>query len=260
MKRMLRIHWNGMKIAFFTMATYRVDFFAGIIVVLASSLLSPLFILLIYENGGSIGEYTIEQVLLIQGIYLMVSGVGSILFFDIVFATTFRVREGTLDILLLKPHPLLSTLISSCYNNSGIANVLGGLILFVYAICRMPKIAVAQWLLAVFLFGVALAVLFAFSVILAALGIVWVGNSRLLEIYSSIARFASYPVTIFNRTIRIILSFYIPVAMLGFFPAAALMDIRIPSLLVSLLSSMLFVSAALLFWKIMIKRYTSSGG
>jgi ABC-2 type transport system permease protein len=260
MKKMLRIHLHGMKLAFFSSAAYRLDFFIGLLVVLAGVLLSPLMIILIYQNGASIGDYNIYQIFLIQGVYLTASGFGSIFFFDIVFSTTFRVREGTFDVLLLKPHSLLSTLIATSYNNSGIANVLGGLLLLFYALFHLPTVAITQWLLFIFLFIIALAILFAFSVILAALGIVWVGNSRLFDIYNSVSRFASYPVTIFQKTIRMILSFFIPVAMLGFFPASILLNIEIPSLFISIICSVLFIGLSLLFWQYMIRRYTSTGG
>lgn len=260
MKKALRIHLHGLKIAFFTAAAYRFDFFVELLVILASTLLSPLLIILIYQNGATIGDYSIYQIFLIQGIYLTTSGLGSIFFFDIVQSTTYRVREGTFDILLLKPHSLLSILIATSYNNSGIANVLGGLLLVGYALCHLPPVTMAQWLLFLLLLIIALVVLFAISVILAALGIVWVGNSRLLDIYGSVARFASYPLTIFKKPIKILLSFLIPVAMLGFLPASVLLQLSAPFIWVSVACSILFLGLSLTFWRLMIRRYTSAGG
>lgn len=260
MKKMLQIHLNGMKIAFFSAAAYRLDFFIGILVVLSGVLLNPLFIILIYRNGAAIGEYSIYQIFLIQGVYLIVSGFGSTFFFNIVYSTTFMVREGIFDILMLKPHPVLSNLIAMGYSTDGLANVLGGLLLFIYAMAHLIPATPVQWLLFAFIFVIAMLVIFSFSVILAALGIVWVGNSRLFDIYNSIAKFAAYPVNIFQKTIRMILTFLFPIAMLGFFPAAVLMGIKIPELFISLLCSIVFAGASQLLWRSMLRRYTSTGG
>lgn len=260
MNKLLRIHLHGIKIAFFTDAAYRLDFFVELLVALAGSLLSPLMTILIYHNGASIGDYSIEQIFLIQGVYLTATGFGSLLFFQIVNHTTYLAREGTLDILLLKPHPLLSVLIATSYNNSGVSNILGGLLLFFYAASRLPPASPVQWLLFVCLLIVSLSVLLAFSVILAALGIVWVGNSRLFEIYDSIAQFASYPVTIFQKTLRVILTYLLPVAMIGFLPASVLMNPATPLLAAAVVCSFAFLGLSLLFWTVMIRRYTSSGG
>jgi len=260
MRKLLQIHLHGMKLAFFSSAAYRSDFFIGLLVVLAGGLLSPLLIVLIYQNGASIGGYSIYQIFLIQGVYLIASGFGAVLFFDIVFSTSFRVREGTFDILLLKPHSLLSILIATSYNNNGIANVFGGMFLFIYALYHIPSVSTSEWLLFIFLFVIALTTLLAFSVILAALGIIWVGNSRLFDIYNSISKFASYPVTIFQKNLRMILSFFIPVAMLGFIPASVMLNLSSPSLYISVICCILFFGISLLFWKYMIRRYTSTGG
>lgn len=260
MKRLLRIHLHGMKIAFFTAAAYRFDFFVDLLVSLAGSLLSPLMTVLIYHNGASIGDYSAEQVFLIQGIYLTATGFGSLFFFSIVNQTTYLAREGMLDILLLKPHSLLSVLIATSYNNSGLSNILGGLLLFGYAATHLPPASPIQWLLFFGLFVISLTVLLGFSVILAALGIVWVGNSRLFELYDSISRFASYPITIFQKTLRIILTCFLPVAMIGFLPAAVLMNLPTPWLAASVLCCFAFLGLSLLFWSVMIRRYTSSGG
>ncbi|MHB1485870.1 MAG: ABC transporter permease [Saccharofermentanales bacterium] len=260
MMKLVRFHLYGMKMAFFSSAAYRMDFFTGLLVMLAGTLLSPLLIIIIYQNGATLGNYSVYQIFLMQGIYLIVTGFGSILFFDIVFDTTFRVREGTLDILLLKPQSLLSNLIATNYNNGGIANILGGSLLFAYALYHLPAVAFRQCIFFIISIFFALAILFAFSVILAALGIVWIGNSRLFDIYNSISKFASYPMTIFSKPIRAILSFFIPVAMLGFIPASLLSRPVDPSVYITAASSIVFVASSLLFWRIMIKRYTSAGG
>lgn len=260
MHKLLRIHLHGMKIAFFTAAAYRFDFFVELLVTLAGSLLSPLMTILIYSNGASIGDYSLEQIFLIQGVYLTATGFGSLFFFSIVNYTTYLAREGTLDILLLKPHSLLSVLIATSYNNSGLSNILGGLLLFLFAVAHLPPALPVQWLLFLCLFIVSLTVLLAFSVILAALGIVWVGNSRLFELYDSIARFASYPVTIFQKTLRLILTYLLPVAMIGFLPASVLLNPAPPQLALAVLCCFAFLGLSLLFWTVMIRRYTSSGG
>ena len=88
----------------------------------------------------------------------------------------------------------------------------------------------------------------------------WVGNSRIYEIFDSIVSFGSYPRSIFSRAFQTIISYIIPIAVIGFLPASALLGKRSEGLLATGMICLVFFLISAVFWKSMLKQYTSAGG
>jgi ABC-2 type transport system permease protein len=88
----------------------------------------------------------------------------------------------------------------------------------------------------------------------------WVGNSRIYEIFDSITAFGNYPRTIFSKTFQTIISYVIPVSVIAFYPASALLGKDISGILPILLVCMVFFILSLGVWKLMLSKYTSAGG
>lgn len=251
---------QGMKSAFASRMAYRLDFFISLLIMIANVLLGPLLTLLIYTGGASFPRYTIYEALLIQGTFYIATGIASVLFFGIVGTATSLVREGTLDILLLRPHSLIASLMTASYDIDGFGNILCGIFLFVFSAIHIRTAGFAGILLFVLLLIPSVFVLFGFSVFLASLSIVWIGNSRLFEVYDVVSRFAMYPATIYTRLIRVFVTFIIPVAMIGFIPSSVLLGKADFLDFMSIPCTFVFVCVALLLWRHMIRRYTGAGG
>lgn len=256
----VKMHFQSLKAAFAAQVAYRWNFIISNIIILLSVFLGPLLTLLIYKNGASFVGWGMYEVFLLQGIFLMSTGVAYSFFFGIIWNTTGSVRDGNFDQFLLKPRPLLSIVMATGYGGIDIGNLLAGIILFVIALYNLPKIEAYQWILFILLFVVSLTVLFSFAVILASLGIVWIGNSRLFEIFTGISQFGLYPASIFSKAIKFTISFIVPIAMVGFVPATVLLSKEFSGILPGVLCSVLFLIAAIFLWRIMVKRYTSAGG
>jgi ABC-2 type transport system permease protein len=87
-----------------------------------------------------------------------------------------------------------------------------------------------------------------------------VGNSRIPEIFDSIMTFGKYPITIFPQAIKGIATFVIPVGMIGFFPASALLGRLEPVTLFAVLPCVLFMFFGIWIYQKMVKLYEGVGG
>jgi len=88
----------------------------------------------------------------------------------------------------------------------------------------------------------------------------WVGNSRIYEIFDSITAFGNYPRSIFSKAFQNLISYIIPIAIIGFFPASALLGKSIDGALAAMGICLVFFIFSMLFWRKMLSLYTSAGG
>lgn len=256
----LRIHLQGVKTALASRMAYRVDFFLSIVIMLFEEMLAPLITILVYHNGASFPGWSVYEALLIQSIFLLAKGIAFPFFFGIVWNTIERVRDGVFDLLLIKPKSVLFMAIVTGFDSEDLGKLCGGITLFVLSISRIPAPGILEWVQFGALFFVALVVLFGFALILAGLGIVWIGNFRVYEIFFSITNFGMYPAALFSKGLQTLITVIIPIAILGFIPATALLGKPATGTLEAVGSGIIFFGVSFLFWHWMLKKYSSAGG
>ncbi|NLW47410.1 MAG: multidrug ABC transporter permease [Firmicutes bacterium] len=256
----IRIHLQGIKTALASRMAYRGDFFMSIIIMLFEEMLIPLITILVYHNGASLPGWGIYEVLLIQSIFLLARGIAFPFFFGIVWNTIERVREGVFDLLLIKPKSVLFLAIVTGFDSEDLGKLVGGITLFTLAVSRIPTPGVLEWVQFAVLFFIALLVLFGFALILAGLGIVWIGNFRVYEIFFTVTNFGMYPASLFSKGLQTLITLIIPIAILGYIPATVLLGRPAAGTLGAVAASIAFFSLSIWFWYWMQKKYTSAGG
>lgn len=256
----VRIHLHGIKTSLASRMAYRADFFMSIAIMLIVELLTPLVTYLVYQNGASFPGWTLYEAMLIQGIFLLARGIAFPFFFGMVWNTIERVREGTFDLLLIKPKSVLFLAIVTGFDSEDLGKLLGGIALFSLFVSQIPTPGIWEWVQFLALFSISLVVLFGFALILAALGIVWIGNFRVYDIFFSIANFGMYPATIFPKVLQTLITIFLPIAVLGYLPAAALLGRPAAGTLWTVGASIIFTLLCFWFWNRMLKKYTSVGG
>lgn len=256
----IRLYLMALKNSFASRITYRADFFFSAIMILISELIIPFITLLIYKTGSTFPGWSMYEVLLLQGIFMLSRGTANVLFFGLVWNTLNRVREGTYDILLIKPSSTLFISIATNFEPDGVGVVLSGLIVCLYSLFKLPSLNLMNVFVAILLFFLSLIILFSFALLMAGSAFKWVGNSRIYEIFDSIASFGNYPRSIFSKAFQTIISYVIPIAAIGFLPASVLLGKTTGGLPQTILVCLTFLLVSLGFWKLMLTKYTSAGG
>lgn len=259
-KRALAVYRQYIRISFGNAAAYRGDFFFTVIISMLNNLLVPLLTVLIYAGGASLPGWTFHEALLIQAVFMLCNGVCAPLFFSMVWITMDRVREGTYDLLLLKPGSTIFLTLASSFDIESVGQLMGGLLMFVYALVNLGAPGLLGWLQFLLLFLMGCAMVFGCILLMTATTFKWVGNSRVYEIFDAATLFGRYPITIFERGLRMVITYVFPVAMIGFFPATAILGRTGPEMLVACVPCLAFVGLGFLLFRRMIHQYQSAGG
>ncbi len=256
----IRIYLHGMKTSLASRMAYRTDFFMSMFIMMVVELGGPLVTVLIYDNGASFPGWQKHEVLLLQGVFLLSRGIAFPFFMGMVWNTIMRVQEGTYDLLLIKPRSILQMSIITAFDSEDLGKLVGGLLLFAYALQSVPALPLSNWLSFFFLFIFSLVTMFAFGLFMAGLGIIWIGNYRIYEIFMTVMEFGLYPRSIFTKMFQTIITWVIPLSLLGSFPASALLGKPITDVLPAVICSIVFLMAGLWFHHRMVRNYTSAGG
>ncbi len=256
--RFFSVYKTCVKTAVSQALAYRFDFFLSLVITFIGSLGLPLVALLIYGAGAAFPGWDFYEVLLIQSLFTVSQAAARICLGDMLWTTMHHVREGNFEVVLLKPMNPLAYMISTTFSPQSFGNLLCGLVMLGYAAAHVQIAAsVFAFLL---LFAAGIAVMAGVQLMMAAASFKWVGNSRLPEIAASVEAFGQYPIGIFPAAVRAVAVFVIPVCLVGFFPAAALLGRAGPEAFGSAGVSLFFLSAGVWFYRHMIRRYQGAGG
>lgn len=256
----VKIYLIAFKNALASRMAYRIDLFFSTFIMLLVELIVPFVTFLIYRTGAGFPGWELHEVLLIQGVFLLSRGITSPFFGGIVWNVLIRIREGTFDLLLIRPRNILFMTVLTGIDIEDLGKLLGGIGLFILAMSRTPDPGAINWLIFSLLILCSVIVFMSFTFIMSASGFKWVGNSRIYEVFSALTSFAIYPKSIFSKGIQILLTAIIPLALMGFFPASLLLKKSVNGLFISLGSCLFFFIFSIFFWYRMLRSYTSAGG
>lgn len=259
-KRYLSIYRQCIKVSFSTAATYRFNFILNSIIMLVSNILFPLVTILIYGSGASFPNWSFYEVLLIQSVFTLSAGISGALFNGVLWATMRHIIDGSLEIVLIKPVDCLFYLVASTFELDSVGLVIGGGILFGISATHLGPTSLLMIVQFLILFSAGILVMMGISFIMAATSFKWVGNSRIPEIFESIKSFGKYPQSILNKAVSGFTTFIIPVAMIGCFPAAALLNRADLSMFIAIIPCVIFAVAGIFIYKHMIHLYEGVGG
>ncbi|MFT4261223.1 MAG: ABC transporter permease [Candidatus Woesearchaeota archaeon] len=237
---------------------YRADFIFTLISIFVWSLASPLFIFLLYGAGATYPDWTIGGLLIFLGCFTIITGFGRTIFFVLFFNIQRRVREGKLETVLIKPMDELQYLIYDSFEFEGIAELITGIVLLVIGI-SMTTLNVNYLLLIIYFIG-AIMLYASFIIFISTLAIRFVKVHRLMEILNNVFEIASYPKNLYPRTIQLGMSIFIPLFILSYYPASAILGIETQNNLIILISVLVLFFASIIFFKKTIKYYTGAGG
>ncbi|HEX3023412.1 MAG TPA: ABC-2 family transporter protein, partial [Lachnospiraceae bacterium] len=178
MRKYITIYREAMRNSFAAASTYRANFLLQTVVTLLSNILFPLVTILIYHSGASFQGWTIYEVLLIQSIFTLSTGISSMLFDGIVWSTMGYVVEGTLEIVLIKPVDCMFYLLASTFNMNSIGVVIGGGVVFGVSIAHINVPSVGMWITCGMFFLSGILVMLGLELLMAATSFKWVANSR----------------------------------------------------------------------------------
>jgi ABC-2 type transport system permease protein len=256
------LYWTYLRIFVKRLAQYRADFVIMFVTTAILSGMTLVFIGVVFSRIRQLQGWSLGEVLLIYG--LVETGRSlTTLVLDMPWGIPDYVRPGRLDLLLIRPvPPLFQMLGERGFATSGLDSFPLGVAIILYALTRPdvhPQLWWALYLPLVVLTSVPLIA----SLIMFAACLAFRFTSVMNVVYPIgwLADFGHYPVTIYAPPIQFMLTWVLPYAMVGFYPAAFLLrggHYRVYGLLAPLLG-LLFAALALTVWRVASRSYQSTG-
>jgi ABC-2 type transport system permease protein len=215
-----------------------------------------------YRFADDVAGWTADEALLLLGVFWIFDGVWTALFTTSLTRLASLIQYGDLDLVLVRPASAQFLVSCRLVNVYELLKVVTGTGIVAYAGQRVGVAWSPGALASAITLGVCgLAVMYALRFVVVTCTF-WV--MKVSELYTLVSTFhgaARFPVQFFQRPVRDVLTYVVPVAFATTFPAQALLGETDPWLVpagLGVAAVALFASNR--FWRFALRHYTSAGG
>jgi ABC-2 type transport system permease protein len=224
MRRHLKVLGIYYRAAFLAQMEYRANFASSIVL----SMMWPLWVLsllfVFFYHSPDLGGWSFNEAMLVIGLYDIFIGIQETILAPNIVQVTEHIQKGTLDFVLLKPAngQVLAT-ITAC-NLMRVSDVLVGFGLIVTGLYRMGHVPTPMEV-ATFALMIPAGIITVYSIwlLLTTLAFWFVRVENFGEVFYAFYETGRFPVSTYNRSLRFVLTYIVPIAFLTTFPAAALL-------------------------------------
>lgn len=197
---------------------FSLDFIISIFGIILTNLSGALSLWLVFDKITMLKGWNYYEILFFYGFSILSMAPAS-LFFDNVWNISRLVHSGDFIKYCFRPVNILFYFVSEVFNILALGDILFGIIVLAYA-CYELHMKIT--LLTVFVFILTLifsSLIMSGILILASATAFWIYNCHSVLIFvNKFKDFSKYPITIFGRFFRAVLSFVIPIAFVSYYP------------------------------------------
>ncbi|WP_312651132.1 ABC-2 family transporter protein [Proteiniclasticum sp.] len=262
MTKYIRLYNQFLKQYIKSLIEYRADFVFGLVGFLFVQLTGVIFIRLIFSSIPSLDGWSFHEVLFIYGLAQVPRGIDHV-FTDNLWLLSGRIiLQGGFDKYLLRPLNPLFHLLAERFQPDGFGEIIIGAILMITA-GRTLDLKWSFPSILILLSTILFATLIYTAIKLAVASIsFWIkfAQSYLYMTYQ-LSSFTKYPLSIYPKAVKFILTFIIPFAFTGYFPGAYFLGREnfFDGILLTHVISVVSIFLAYYIWIQGIKKYESSG-
>ncbi|HZG83510.1 ABC transporter permease [Paenibacillus sp.] len=244
-----------------TRLTYRSDFWVEVFSDLLFLAMNLIFIVVIFEHTQLLDGWTREQIIFVYGYFMVPWGVFSAMFNLWGFTERYIVK-GEMDRVLTRPVHNLAQLMLENMDPSALISAVIGVAIMGYA---WPSLGVTlDWydpLVFVLLVLGSVMIYGGIYISLTALSFFSDSPTGILPLMWNIQSYGRYPITIYNKILQLVLTWALPFAFVGFYPAAFFLEAEemIGYALLTPIVGAAFLAIGLFVWNTGVKRYRGAG-
>ena len=224
-------------------------------------------VLVLFNRFPSVGGWNVAEVALLYGLSSIAFGLCEMAGrgFDAPFEV--MMAQGAFDTVLARPLPAFFQILASEFQLRRLGRVSQGVLVLIYAFARLPIVWTPAKLLLLPLSVASGTVIFLALFVSGATICFW--TIKTPEVINAFTfggqELTSYPMSIYSRGIRLVFCAVVPVGFVNYPAALVLLDRTdpwgFPSALAwaSPLVAALFMGLALLFWRVGVSKYASTG-
>jgi ABC-2 type transport system permease protein len=240
---------------------FRADFAIGVFSSLLFTFMSVFLQFLLFRLTRGYPGWTIEQMLLFQGVFMLWTGIRSTFFGGVRELMARIMWRGEFDQILLKPFHTGGYLLVSGFDFTQLGSIVAGIVVIALALPATGAVITVWNLLACAGFLVAGIVLYlALTLFFCSLSLVIINSSRFIDLMERMLDFSSFPADVYSPAARMVYEVAAPFAVFICFPAQALLGRYDLAMAGGAVVAIVFFFSSLLVWNMTIRRYTSAGG
>jgi ABC-2 type transport system permease protein len=262
LKNMFTLYKKGFSLQVSTWMAYRFNFYLFLIGLILFNLIGPALVYLIYYNSLSFPGWTLYEVLLLSGMFIIVEALDVFLFAPIQWQVQGMVRGGHFDKMMIRPIKPLHFLFLRKPEVASLMEMALGLIIVLFSISKLELVfSLSQIPKFIVIFMAALAFVAGLRIIVASLVFYFTRAEAVAQFISSMKDFVTYPISIYGVFGMFLFSFIFPIGVLSFYPAQVILGVVGWDVILKVsMVAVSFLLVSLLFWEQAIKHYTSAGG
>lgn len=240
----------------------KVDFLMGLFGFFLTQALGIAFLYLIFEQIPSLNGWTLDQLIFIYGFAQIPRGLDHLLTDNIWMIAWRMVITGDFDRYMLRPMNVFFQVICEKLQPDAIGELLVGTILVVMSLAKGIVIVDALHVVLFIVSIIAGAIIYSSIKLFFASISFWVKMSGpFLQVAYEMADFAKYPIEIYSKPVRFILTMVIPFAFVAYIPASYFLLDKSPWMTVGIECAIaaVFWIVAYSFFKYGVSKYESAG-
>ncbi|MDI6703255.1 MAG: ABC-2 family transporter protein [bacterium] len=266
-EKMTVFHYPGLYLCFISqhlkkIFEYRLSFFIGIIPFILLQLSAIVVIWVIFKKVPHIAGFSFDEVLFVYGLGIVCYAFGRMVFSNLNNFGYRYIIKGELDAILTKPINPLFHILATDFSEKEIGELFVGIILIIKSIIGLKIHFGILELLALLYFLLNGIIIYGSINLIAVIICFWTKDIQgLTSPIMRIQEFSQYPVTIYGKAIRFVITWIIPFAFISFFPAVFFIrkEEFIGYIICIPLIGIIFPLIAYLLWLKGLSRYESSG-
>ena len=261
MIRNIKLYFSFLVASLKRMMEYRVDCLVGMVSQISFQIIELVFIWIIFQHTDNIAGWNFEQLLLLYGIMML-----SISITDLLFDSTYDIgkrliRKGKFDTILLRPvHPLISVLGES-ETSTALGYMILSIVLIVSMLIKLHISITVLLIIKILYFGILGGfIIGGIQTIFSIAGFWTYKSNEVVWSVFQLHKLAEYPIEIYNRFIRILITIILPFAFASYYPALDYLEIEQNYIIyiVPLITIIIWI-VAVSIWNWALKKYRSTG-
>lgn len=253
--------WEYMKNYMKTRLTYRADFWVEVLSDLLFQATNLIFILVVFQHTKTLGGWTELEVVFVYGYFMIPYGIFSC-FVNLWGFSERYIIKGEMDRIMTRPaFSLFQVFLENIDPPSIIGSIVGAVIMGTcWAQLGIPFGIVEFLVLLVMVIG-SFMIYTGIYTALTAISFFSDAPTGILPLMFNIQGYGRYPITIYNRLIQVVLTWILPFAFVGVYPAAYFLDHEITKsfALLTPVVGIVCLTAGVLFWNYGVRKYRGAG-
>lgn len=241
---------------------YKADFLTGAVSFLIDQAIGIAFIFIIFSQIPQLAGFTFEQIVFIYGFSQIPKGLDHLLTDNLWCVGYFIVKKGDFDKYLTRPINPLFHVIAETFQVDAVGELVVGIALMIY-VSGSVNLYITPLSVILFILVIPFSMLIytAIKITTGAFAF-WIKSSGfIIQMVYGMNEFAKYPTTIYSPFIRNFVTYIIPFAFTGYYPALYFLTGQNPLFNIggTAIISVIFMSIALLIWHKGLSAYESAG-